>query len=706
MTVQSTTRKAGPFLGNGVTTAFPFDFKIFQASDVRVILADAAGVESTLTLNSDYSMVVNADQDANPGGTVTYPGPPILPTNFRLTILGAMPLNQLTDITNVGRFNPDVVERMADKNTILIQQLYERSERSVLVPVSSDSSPATLIAELIGAASDADAAADAAAAAAGVAATQAGNASAAATAAGVQAGNAATEAANAATSAAGAAAAATTQVNLFKTDVANSTNVALGAALVGFKSGAAGSVGRTLAAKLSDRLSVKDFGAIGDGVADDTAAIQTAMNYVAGVGGELFFPTGKYRTTATLTLTMNAASDSSQNRVHLRGAGAGNTSIIAPSGVGVLRVLSAGADFTTYWSIQGLRLQGTGMNAIGLEIQKAAWFQVRDVVVRGCSFGIFGQDILSCLFDSCNLRGCLTGMQAQRGTASFPNAITLLNCEVGLNEECGAIFAGASTLSVIGGAFEGNGWGLGATTQQCGLVILNNNGAVALEGAGGANIQGTYFEYNNGGSDLYFSSGGLDGSTSLNVSGCTFNRISNVVGRFVTNNIRVDVGSTVTSKTSVSVTGCGFCGINTYVANSARRYIAINGAGAPWNFTDGGANLYVNPIEKPVIVGPTRTGRAMASANVVFNGTTGAINGEPLNVASVVRNAAGSYTINFQKAMTSVNYAAAISINGLGVGYVFGVTTTALEIRTTNMASAATDFSFIGVTVHGAAEIV
>jgi hypothetical protein len=67
-----------------------------------------------------------------------------------------------------------------------------------------------------------------------------------------------------------------------------------------------GAAKRTLASKLSDVVSVKDFGATGDGVTDDTAAVQAAITAAAGVGSSVLFPTGAYLTTATLTVPANS----------------------------------------------------------------------------------------------------------------------------------------------------------------------------------------------------------------------------------------------------------------------------------------------------------------------------------------------------------------------------------------------------------------
>lgn len=141
MTVPSTARRAGPFLGNGSTTTFSFAFKAFAAGDLQVVKTSTIGVESVLALASDYTVSLNPDQDASPGGTITYPvsGAP-LATGEKLTVLSQLAYEQTTDLLGGGAFNARVIEDTFDRTVIQIQQLEERLDRCVVIPASTSAS--------------------------------------------------------------------------------------------------------------------------------------------------------------------------------------------------------------------------------------------------------------------------------------------------------------------------------------------------------------------------------------------------------------------------------------------------------------------------------------------------------------------------------------------------------------------------------------
>jgi len=72
------------------------------------------------------------------------------------------------------------------------------------------------------------------------------------------------------------------------------TTVGNNAALVAYEPAGAGAVTTTVQAKLRETVSVKDFGAVGDGVTDDTAAIQAAVDYGIANNKQVVIPTGQY----------------------------------------------------------------------------------------------------------------------------------------------------------------------------------------------------------------------------------------------------------------------------------------------------------------------------------------------------------------------------------------------------------------------------
>lgn len=67
-----------------------------------------------------------------------------------------------------------------------------------------------------------------------------------------------------------------------------------------------GGVSRSVESRLKDRVSVKDFGAKGDGSTDDTIALQAAFDSVGASGMTLYFPSGEYQVSSKLTINQSA----------------------------------------------------------------------------------------------------------------------------------------------------------------------------------------------------------------------------------------------------------------------------------------------------------------------------------------------------------------------------------------------------------------
>lgn len=153
MTVENISRRAGPFIGDGTVTAFPFEFKIFDTSQLSVQRTNAEGGVDVLRLSEDYTVALNADQDENPGGTVNVLTP--LAQALRLAIISAIPADQTVKVTNYDRFYPKTYNDVFDKLTGLIQQLEENLSRAVTTDPTDLMNPQELKQKLLDAANDA-----------------------------------------------------------------------------------------------------------------------------------------------------------------------------------------------------------------------------------------------------------------------------------------------------------------------------------------------------------------------------------------------------------------------------------------------------------------------------------------------------------------------------------------------------------------------
>lgn len=254
--------------------------------------------------------------------------------------------------------------------------------------------------------------------------------------------------------------------------------------------GASQSVGSSsVAAGDGERLSARDFGAVGDGVADDTAALQKI--FAAALDGAdarmIVIPPGRYKVSKTIeVVTSRKPNGNVTRRSGISAQGALLVSTIS-NGSPIIRIESRAT--LRYFLIEGLQIKGSGRDGAGIAVScqmRGAYFYnfcLRDVVVEGCGGdgcqlvgNIFEGQIINCyfrdnkkngatfshgaentVFSAVHVMGCVFGQNGVHGVEMSNGAMDVgfFGCYFLLNRQYGLTAShGVSLLSHCG--FENN----------------------------------------------------------------------------------------------------------------------------------------------------------------------------------------------------------------------------------------------------------
>jgi hypothetical protein len=153
--------------------------------------------------------------------------------------------------------------------------------------------------------------------------------------------------------------------------------------LVSYSPAGVGAVAETVENKLKEAVSVKDFGAVGDGITDDTAAIQAAFDDPS--LAPIYFPFGTYKVSGTglacLTLSVNKNIYGCNLGSTIRADNAGGTTAL------ILVAITASAGFGDVrgWEMRNIKAFHNGGGQHGLFI--SGGLSMSASLIEMCSFG-------------------------------------------------------------------------------------------------------------------------------------------------------------------------------------------------------------------------------------------------------------------------------------------------------------------------------
>lgn len=246
-------------------------------------------------------------------------------------------------------------------------------------------------------------------------------------------------------------------------------------------------------------FNVKDYGAVGDGSADDTTAVQDTIDAADAAGsGVVWFPPGTYLCSA-LTVSEN---------VSLIGAGI-HGAIIKASSSGALLTISPVATNNMGGVISDLTLNGNSTGTYGISATSTYHIRLERMFITSfTSAGVYLRGGLISSFYACDIESCPIGIDIADSADARANLIQLLETRLMLNTTWGLKLVNGGMLRMDNCDVEVNGTNGNSAT---GAIYIS----AGIEDPIGAIITGCWLEQNHGGAIIKFDTPDIAGTHNI-----------------------------------------------------------------------------------------------------------------------------------------------------------------------------------------------
>lgn len=201
-------------------------------------------------------------------------------------------------------------------------------------------------------------------------------------------------------------------------------------------------------------LNVFQFGAVGDGKADDTQALQRGVDAATRAGRTLHIPAGTYRCGG---ISIDLAGGNLGSGLTITGDAARATRLVATSNNAVISVTAHPVPTEANVTIGQLSITGFNRRAPGLQLRGLAHLSLDRVIAEDCSVGLDCRGVLVMAVRDCTFQRSESGAVFRKDGVVHANAITLDNCRFNLNSRHGIDFGEGSLLRIRDCQIEANG---------------------------------------------------------------------------------------------------------------------------------------------------------------------------------------------------------------------------------------------------------
>lgn len=222
-------------------------------------------------------------------------------------------------------------------------------------------------------------------------------------------------------------------------------------------------------------ISPMTFGAVGDGVTDDTEALKDTIDFANDSGYRVFLPMMTFRTTEPLNLSSGVVIEGQRGSYSFQSATTNGSCILYDGSDCAINITDPDGGYIYKVTLRDFVIKSANnQDGTGIKCTKLSEFEFRNLDVREFDTDIYADDLTIGSLHNCHLNGAITALNLDNAAQILVEACNFWNNTVGIRSR--ALYASV----ILANQFEQctyciAPWSYGSNTTSDTVSILGNN---------------------------------------------------------------------------------------------------------------------------------------------------------------------------------------------------------------------------------------